>query len=123
MTTQKNKLKIRASKWDRERKTKLYTCGVHFQHEMAEAMGPQVFYNSLDDLKEEMNCWKSDGIVEIDVSFSRWIHPQNLLEEFSPDRKTSKPDKKVEKLRIARGKLWFKYMSDLKKLHSKNKKL
>lgn len=71
--------KVPASKWDRERWVKLYTCGVHFQHEMAEAMGSQVFYNSIRDLKEAEACWKSCGIVEVKVTFSCWVQAQNLL--------------------------------------------
>lgn len=73
--------KISASKWDLERQAKLYTCGVHFQHEMAEAIGPQVFYNSIKDLKEAGTCWKGCGIVEVNITFSRWVRAQNLLSD------------------------------------------
>jgi hypothetical protein len=73
--------KIPASNWDLKRQAKLYTCGIHFQHKMAEAMGPQVFYNSIRDLKEAGNCWKSCRIVEVNITFFRWVKAQNLLSD------------------------------------------
>jgi hypothetical protein len=89
--------KVPASKWERERRAKLYTCGVQFQHEMAEARGPQVFYNSIKDLKESGQCWKDCGIVEVNITFSRWARVQSLLN----DRIAQAAKKPTKKKRVA----------------------
>lgn len=109
---------IRASKWDRERTAKLYTCGVHFMHEMTEAMGPQIFYNSLTDLKQDHSCWKSCGIVEVKVSFTQWLHPETIGEGMNRARMMSSAETaKFDKQSKLRADLRRKYISDLKKIH------
>ena len=121
----KSKKSIPASKWDRERRATMYTCGVHFEHEMAEAIGPQVFYNSLKDFKAAKTCWKSCGIVEVDVSFLRWIRPETLGEGFRGENiKVTTPAEIAvfNKQSKARGALWVKYLKALEQLHIKEQK-
>lgn len=119
----KAKKRIIASKWDRERTATLYTCGVHFQHEMAEAMGPQVFYNSLTEFKKAESCWRSCGIVQVKVSFSRWLRPETIGEGMREAKMMVTPAERVKPdkgLKI-QAELWFKYISDLRKLHTRER--
>lgn len=61
---------------------KLYCCGVDWQHEIGDASdieGSMPLYSSVEELKKDRKCWKSCGIVELKVEFSKWIEPQNLF--------------------------------------------
>ena len=54
-------------------------CGVDWQHELGEAMGGNVLYPSVDDLKRCMKCWESCGIVKVSVSMEKWEEEQDLF--------------------------------------------
>ena len=56
-----------------------YMCGVDWQHELGEAMGGNVLYPSVDDLKQCMKCWESCGIVKVSVSIEKWEEEQDLF--------------------------------------------
>lgn len=60
------------------RKVKVYVCGVDWQHEIGEASDVKM-YASVADLKRSRTCWKSCGIVELEVKLSKWIEPQDLF--------------------------------------------
>ena len=64
-------------------KKKLYLCGVDFQHELGEACGGTKLYPSVEDLKDNQGCWKSCGIIEVEVSETeyKWIEKQDLWKE------------------------------------------
>jgi hypothetical protein len=117
------KKSIRASKWDRERKATLYTCGVHFQHEMAEAEGPQVFYNSIKEFKKSHSCWKSCGIVEVNVTFSNWVRAETIGDGMRGAKKMTPVEiERMEKNLKIRSNRWHKYLSDLRSVHSDEQK-
>ncbi len=64
---------------ERVRTIKGYMCGVDWQHELGEAMGGNVVYPSVDDLKKHRKCVKNCGIVEVKVQLSKWVEPQDLF--------------------------------------------
>ena len=56
----------------------MYTCGTSFLHD------PDVaFYDSVELLKQEWECWKECGIVEVVMTESKWVEAQNLFGEKS----------------------------------------
>lgn len=66
--------------------SKLFLCGIAFQHELGETDEIDI-YNSLEDCKKGHSCWKECGIVAIEVkdekkpekySSSEWIVEQDL---------------------------------------------
>lgn len=60
------------------RTVKGYMCAIDFDCELGAASGGTKVYASIDDLKDDHDCWKSCGIVEVSVSFEREIEPQNF---------------------------------------------
>jgi hypothetical protein len=114
---------IRASKRDSERTAKLFTCGIHFQHEMADAAGPQVFYSSVTELKKAESCWKSCGIVELEFSFAHWIYPQKIENGLRRAKKLNAVQMTALNKRLKiRAHLWNKYINDLARIHVKTRK-
>jgi len=61
-----------------DRTEKVYMCGVDWQHEIGAAMGGNTVHPSVEDLKKHRKCWKSCGIVEIEVKFVKWVEPQDF---------------------------------------------
>lgn len=59
------------------KKVKIYVCGVDWQHEVGEASDVKM-YASVAALKRARTCWKSCGIVELEVTLSKWIEPQDF---------------------------------------------
>lgn len=55
-----------------------YMCMIEFEDEMGMASGGVRVYPSLEDLKENHDCWQSCGIVKVKVSLVETIHEQNL---------------------------------------------
>jgi hypothetical protein len=101
----------------------MYTCGVHFEHEMAEAMGPHIFYNSLTEFKKATSCWKNCGIVQVKVSFSRWTRSETIGEGMRGAKMmTPSEAAKLDKNLKVRADLWLKYISGLKKLHKREQR-
>ena len=59
---------------------KVYTCGIDFQHELGEVLDYVKVYSTIEDLKRQVKCWEQCGIVELEVSLSKWVEPQKLWE-------------------------------------------
>lgn len=59
---------------------KVYVCGVQWQHEVGEC-NDIIMYADIEVLKAKKTCWESCGIVELDVSLSKWVHPQDLFKD------------------------------------------
>lgn len=57
---------------------KVYTCGVDWQHELGHAAGGNRVYASVKDLKEHAKCWEQCGIVELEITLSKWIAEQDF---------------------------------------------
>jgi hypothetical protein len=55
-----------------------YMCGVDFQHELGEVLDSTPVYASVKALKEQRKCWKTCGIVEVEVKITQWIEPQDF---------------------------------------------
>ncbi len=55
-----------------------YMCMIDFEHELGKAKGGNPVYPSIDDLKEDHTCWKSCGIVEVEVVYRKTIVDQDL---------------------------------------------
>ena len=55
---------------------KVYVCGVDWQHEMDNCA--VLFQPSIKALKAVSPCWEECGIVEINVTLSKWVEPQDL---------------------------------------------
>jgi len=78
-----------------EEKT-FYACGVSWQHDIGEALnfeGNMPLYSTKERLMEGEPCYKQCGIVEVKMSISRWVHPQDftkLLEEDSMSEESEK---------------------------------
>lgn len=51
----------------------LYACATDWSHEIGETSTH--LYQSLEELKEHRNCWKSCGIVEIKLTVTDYISP------------------------------------------------
>ncbi len=51
-----------------------YMCAIDFEHELGLAMGGNVVYPSVENLKLNHSCWHECGIVEVKVIFSKEIH-------------------------------------------------
>lgn len=86
-------------------KKKLYLCGVDFQHELGEACGGTKLYPSVEDLKENQSCWKSCGIIEIEVSETeyKWIEEQDL---WRPEGTVTSAEIKTKEYKARRVKHW-----------------
>lgn len=57
-----------------------YMCGVDWQHEIGMAAGGNVIYASPEDCADRRGCTEECGIVEVKVSFSKWVKEQRLGE-------------------------------------------
>jgi len=55
-----------------------YMCMIDWQHEIGCACGGSTVYPSIQDLKENHSMWEECGIVEVTVSFSKVIVPENM---------------------------------------------
>lgn len=75
-------------------KIKLYICGVDFQHELGCACGGNKLYPSVEDLKENASCWKTCGIIELEVDMDnyKWIVEQDL---FNPEGSVTSAEMKT----------------------------
>jgi len=58
---------------------KLYLCGSAYQHELAEC--DFTVFESIERLKQMNKCWKTCGIVELQLSIQKvtWVEDQNLF--------------------------------------------
>ena len=57
---------------------KVYICGISFRYELGEASGGNQVYPSVEDLNKHSKCCHSGcGVVELDVTLSKWIEEQN----------------------------------------------
>lgn len=59
-----------------------YMCMIDFDCELDSAAGGTKVYASIDDLKEDHDCWKSCGIVEVEVKYVKTIEEQNFEYEY-----------------------------------------
>jgi hypothetical protein len=57
---------------------KVYVCGVDWQHEMEDVA--VLVQPSVEALKKgsASKCWEQCGVVELEVTFKRWVEPQDL---------------------------------------------
>ena len=55
-----------------------FMCMTDFDDELENAAGGNKVYPSLEDLKRNMSCWESCGVVEVTVTRGRVVVPQNL---------------------------------------------
>ena len=55
-----------------------YMCGVDWQHELGHAMGGNVVYPSVEDLKANRKCVRSCGIVKVEVKLVEWVQDQDF---------------------------------------------
>lgn len=65
------------------KQVKLYACGVDWQHEIGEASdinGNIPLYYSIEKLKKERPCTKQCGVVEVNLSLSKWVECQDFSE-------------------------------------------
>jgi hypothetical protein len=59
--------------------SKHYLCGVDFEHELDHTLD---YFESVDLLKRQQPCWRTCGIVEVELDElgeivnHRWIEPQ-----------------------------------------------
>lgn len=59
-----------------------YMCTIDFDCELGAAAGGTKVYASIDDLKDSHDCWKSCGIVEVEVKYVKTIEDQNFEYEY-----------------------------------------
>jgi len=72
-------------KTNEDKKLTFYACAVDWQHEMGEACdleGSMPLYSSVEELREKRECVESCGIVELELSMKRWVHPQDFGKKF-----------------------------------------
>ena len=55
-----------------------FMCMIDFEDELYCAKGGNKVYPSIEDLKENHDCWQSCGIVEVRVEYVRTIVEQDL---------------------------------------------
>lgn len=55
-----------------------YMCMIDFEDELYRAAGGNIVYPSIEDLKENHDCWKQCGIVAVRVELVEVVVPQNL---------------------------------------------
>lgn len=55
-----------------------YMCMIDFEDELYRAAGGNIVYPSIEDLKENHDCWESCGIVEVRVEYVRTVVEQDL---------------------------------------------
>jgi len=80
---------------------KVYVCGVDFQHEIGNASDGNTIYPSVAALKAHAKCWKGCGIVELNLTLSKWVVEQNYEEmcknSVTPDQMTKNQIKDTKK--------------------------
>ena len=55
-----------------------YMCMIDFEDELYRAAGGCKVYPSIEDLKENHDCWEQCGIVEVRVEYVRTIVEQDF---------------------------------------------
>ena len=55
-----------------------FMCMIDFEDELYRAAGGNKVYASIEDLKENHDCWESCGIVEVRVEYVRTVVEQDL---------------------------------------------
>lgn len=55
-------------------KRKGYMCKIDFDHELGEALGGNVIYPSIEDLKKH-HPYKTCGIVEVEITLTTVVEP------------------------------------------------
>lgn len=55
-----------------------YMCMIDFDNELGRAAGGNPVYSSVEDLKENHDCWESCGIVKVRVEYLSTIVEQDL---------------------------------------------
>ena len=55
-----------------------FMCMIDFEDELYRAKGGNKVYPSIEDLKEDHDCWESCGIVEVRVEYVRTIVEQDF---------------------------------------------
>lgn len=66
----------------KEKSIKLYVCGIDWDVEAnywKEMSTLPVLYPSIKQLKKDRLCWQECGIVELNVSLTKWVLKQNLI--------------------------------------------
>lgn len=58
-----------------------YMCAVDFRWHIGEDKHPSPIYASVEDLKRQRKCWKTCGIVEVEVKLVEWAEPENFSSE------------------------------------------
>lgn len=58
-----------------------YMCAVDFRWELGEVPDSAPVYSSVEDLKRQRTCWKSCGIVKVEVKLLEWVEPENFSSE------------------------------------------
>jgi len=76
----------------------IYMDGVDFQHELGEAMGGNVVFGSMEDLKEHSKCWESCGIVKCTITVEEWASPQDLFKDAVPMSEVNDVKHDIERL-------------------------
>lgn len=61
----------------KEQSRKGYMCGIDFQEELRLGACDIIVYPTLEDFKKHRKCWKTCGIVEVDIKVSKWVEPQD----------------------------------------------
>ena len=65
---------------------KVYMCAIDWQHELGEVRDYTKVYSTIEDLKRQHTYWAECGIVEVEITLSKWIEDQNLTNK-SVDKK------------------------------------
>ena len=50
-----------------------YMCRTDFECELGHAKGGNIVFPSIADAKENLKCWESCGIVEVEVTFKKVV--------------------------------------------------
>lgn len=103
----------------KKKSVKVYVCGVDFKYELSNAAGGNVIYPSVEDLKAHAKCWKGCGIVELNVTLSKWIEKEN----FEEMTKNAIPAGDLPKYQIAETKKQIKGLQAFLKRLQKEKNL
>ena len=62
-----------------------YMCKIDFDNELGRAAGGLPVYSSIEDLKENHDCWESCGIVKVRVEYLSTIVEQDLWKGIDRD--------------------------------------
>jgi hypothetical protein len=90
----------------------VFVDGVDYQHELGEVIDGTKVYGTIEDLKERNKCWKSCGIVKLEITFKKWVEKQDLFSDI--DKVVSmKAEDYTSEMRLNHKQKHLEYLEDL----------